>query len=489
MLAMGMATSCSDNESFEAVVNQPQEGNIVTLSADIAMPVTRATIEGVEGTENAFNFTGWRDGETLIGVYGDASTNRFGTVDFTYNAKEGKFFSDKLPEGVTPDQFLQVVTPAFDYYSIQYYGFNNSSDFSFPLGLPVSVYVSKEKGWADFPLTSFVTYSDGELIAKMGISDLALACVSNNTARDLSLYRYLHSEYYNGTEWYTEDRGISYLGYYVGSNYSGYSINTYGSPEVVSIPAGSKAYILMPSASVGLSLPNGSPLRLPRYLESGKVYSLDVDAIVGLTTTSGGKASLTDTEGNPVVEAAVAKGTKLVATAEATKEGSLFAGWVNEKGEIVSTKSVYEFEADGYVALRAVFEGWEKFATGEFGVGLSDVKPVSGAIIYRSYSDPTLFKIVGHELFSAGFLFTMSSDFSNIRTLKQDLTLDASTTSHLYAEEGRGAFYSPLISFSVEYVNQDGLVKEANPYFLFDMKNPIDNIGIKDGIWQDEEDL
>lgn len=759
MLAMGVATSCSDNESFEAVVDQPQEGNIVTLSADIAMPTTRATIEGVEGTENAFNFTGWRDGETLIGVYGDPTwtlPNGLGLVEFKYSEKNGKF-SASLPQGVTIEDIFTVHTPSFSFAPSWY---SSSNSYGFSLYLPTTVEVSKEEGWADFPLFSRVSVVGDELCAKMDLPNIALACVTNNSDKEIAISRFYDE--YNGNRFNYE-----LFGYYVSSSYLSNDMQNGRNAESIRIAPKSKVYIPMSTSyASGLKTSNGTEIRPATWLQAGMVYSVNIDNLVDVSCTDGGVVTLTDLEGNPVTTTLFEKGTKLVATAEATKEGSLFAGWVNEKGEIVSTKSVYEFEADGYVVLRAIFEGWEKFATGEFGIGLSDVKPASGAVMYRSYSDPTLYKLVGHELFSDGFLFTMSSDFSNIRTLKQDITPASSgplpaaylltansidelgdddevaaaqwfrdnyvakgkgifitmdelhlidiknisclwiqcdrqdgmepgvknlpdglaeaslhtalhkylqdggnlfltkhatqlataigridekyapgiyssgvggeggdvwttnaqigiggpnlydhrthpifagmetgdpngygfesfplqgpgmredhncmwdcnayrfsgqpnvivnfedatsssvlstwghvqdyccagivefmpnsefagriiaiglsayefnqaggnsyqgniekltancidylvgpTFSHVYADEGRGAYYGSEIIFTLEYVNQDGLVKEANPYFLFDMKNPIDNIGIKDGIWQDEEDL
>lgn len=113
-LSMGM-TSCSDDiNEVQAPTEQQPETHILYLNATAPnTPETRAYVEGVEGKDDAFKITGWKNGDKLYGIYQNVTNFVYeeyiegepASVEFEFNGTE--FVSKETT--VTKEQILYFI--------------------------------------------------------------------------------------------------------------------------------------------------------------------------------------------------------------------------------------------------------------------------------------------------------------------------------------------------------------------------------------------
>ena len=115
-LSMGM-TSCS-NDLDEVVTEKQPEMHKLHLKATAPNSTeTRAFIEGVDGKEDAFTITGWKNGDKLYGIYqnvtnvimDDMKEGKPAIVEFEFKSSTNEFESEDVPATITKDKIVYFI--------------------------------------------------------------------------------------------------------------------------------------------------------------------------------------------------------------------------------------------------------------------------------------------------------------------------------------------------------------------------------------------
>lgn len=179
-VCMALTTACSNDNDIvidEPVVpEQPTEGTrTVTLKASANMGgETRVAVEGVEGKEDAFRITGWKDGDKVeVLALKDASSNSYCKITFTYSASTEEFTGNVPADYELSD--LKFAYAGANSVDVGVKTVNEQYEWKVSLGIPIAF--SDPKNCFLFGEVN----TDGESISAALSAPYALACVHNYT--------------------------------------------------------------------------------------------------------------------------------------------------------------------------------------------------------------------------------------------------------------------------------------------------------------------
>lgn len=179
-VCMALTTACSNDNDIvidEPVVpEQPTEGTrTVILKASANMGgETRIAVEGVEGKEDAFRITGWKDGDKVeVLALKDASSNSYCKITFTYSASTEEFTGNVPADYELSD--LKFAYAGANSVDVGVKTVNEQYEWKVSLGIPIAF--SDPKNCFLFGEVN----TDGESISAALSAPYALACVHNYT--------------------------------------------------------------------------------------------------------------------------------------------------------------------------------------------------------------------------------------------------------------------------------------------------------------------
>lgn len=282
IMSMALVTSCSSDNDFvnEKPVLPEQGTRIVTLKASALMGgESRVAVEGVEGKEDAFRITGWKDGD-VVKVLALKNVGNSDEIEFSYDASKEVFTGEVPNSAALSDLKYAYVggrlegTPSLNIYG----------EWEISINTPIAI--SDPKDCFLFGTVSV----DGESISAALSAPYALACVHNNTSRDIEVGQITsNNDFLNG-----------YLSYNAGYSQfvpEGTSRMDVGQPLKYTVPSGQKAYFVIPPCYgmgyiyYGLyDFTNSRGITAPKDdVTQGKVYKVQV---YPLGTTGTAKATI-----------------------------------------------------------------------------------------------------------------------------------------------------------------------------------------------------
>lgn len=356
MLAMGLNTSCSENQVEDLMQTTPQvaESKSMTLDLSVAQAAgTRVEVEGIDG-KDAFKVTGWSDNDQIKVAYNSPEGMNF--ADFFYSAKDKQFHGD-VPS------FVQEKDLKAAFYAGIFCD-SKVEEWSNGVYAPMVGYLNgwdsslSEIDWRKAaPLAGMLSVADGKVVGTLE-PQCALVCVHNTTPIDLDialmnsnsnflyqLFVCLDSDY---------NQFVNYV-YVTSSKDYGFSVK---------IAAGDKAYLPLIS---GYSIAEKSSrimLSPERYdIQNGKVYKLNLGNnlnIAKVTPGMGGMITLTSTDSSvDLWEECVLmqqEDVEYTATATPKNENYAFVNWTDGKdGKVLSTDPSYTFKISDGVSPYANF--------------------------------------------------------------------------------------------------------------------------------------
>ena len=281
MLALGMGmTSCSnDLDEVQAPAEQQPEMHKLYLTATAPNSTeTRAFIEGVDGKEDAFTITGWKNGDKLYGIYqivtedmsDDWKIGKPAIVEFEFKSSTNKFESEDVPATITNDKIVYFIhgegalggNMGLEYDDGSWY-----PNFRFvPTNFAQTVDVDNH--FTGIMMSGEASVDgEGNLTTNMQLpNNLAFICLHNDSESPITA-KLIHSEKY-----ITE----SYLGM---SGSRQYNVNRNADSNqalTAEIPAHGKAYLPAMKTSTPYKVEvNGNEIAVKTgSIVAGKVYSL-----------------------------------------------------------------------------------------------------------------------------------------------------------------------------------------------------------------------
>lgn len=265
MLAMGLNTSCSENQVEDLMQTTPQvaESKSMTLDLSVAQAAgTRVEVEGIDG-KDAFKVIGWSDNDQIKVAYNSPEGMNF--ADFFYSAKD-KQFHGNVPVFVKEED-LKVAFYAGFYGETNVYHYGTSYDPH------VSVFNGSELNnrrldWRKAaPLAGVLSVVNGQVVGTLE-PQIALVCVHNATPLDQDITL---MEYYNYLYGLEIVFNSEYQYFYCSSSLGSLNDRNY----IIKIAAGDKAYLpLIPGLSIAASGIALSPVR--DNIQNGKVYKFEL---------------------------------------------------------------------------------------------------------------------------------------------------------------------------------------------------------------------
>lgn len=270
MLALSMAlmTACSNDNDLvidKTVVAEGSRTVTLKVTADMGAE-TRVATQGLDGKDDAFRITGWKDGDEVkvLALESDGSEH-YEEITFTYDANTGEF-TGSVPNGFE----LNELKYAYVGGKIKEALLDDECDW-------VSIDISTPIAISD-PEDCFLfgdVIVDGKSISANLTAPYALACVHNNTRENIEV----------GQITAFDDFLEEYLSY----TFDGASFKFVGDiidgehPLKYTVPAGQKAYFVIPPRySYGYTyyglydFTNGNIIAAPKDITIGKVYKVQV---------------------------------------------------------------------------------------------------------------------------------------------------------------------------------------------------------------------
>lgn len=183
---MALTTACSNDNDIvidEPVApEQPTEGTrTVILKASANMGgETRIAVEDVDGKEDAFRITGWKDGDKVeVLALKDASSNSYCKITFTYSASTEEFTGNVPADYELSD--LKFAYAGANSVDVGVKTVNEQYEWKVSIGIPIAF--SDPKNCFLFGEVN----TDGESISAALSAPYALACVHNYTEDDLKV--------------------------------------------------------------------------------------------------------------------------------------------------------------------------------------------------------------------------------------------------------------------------------------------------------------
>ena len=294
MLAMSMTmmTACSsENDPVidEPVVPEQPTTRIVTLKATANMGAeTRVAVEGIDGKEDAFRITGWKNDDVVkVLALKEDGSGAYNEISFTYNA--------------STETFTGTVPPEFDLSELKYAYVGGSFRDAMPnpftkewdiIRIRTSIAISDPEDCFLFGNVSV----DGESISANLSAPYALACVHNNTSADIEVgqIRNANDYFWGGLSYRYESTASSF-------KFGSGSTADASMAEKYTVPAGQKAYFVIPPKDeegdiyYGLyDFTNEKVIAAPKEsITPGKVYKVQVNSA---PTTGTAKATIGSSE-------------------------------------------------------------------------------------------------------------------------------------------------------------------------------------------------
>lgn len=272
LLSLAVLLSCVGcNKEYPA----ESIGAYVSFKADIRQNGdTKVAVEAIEGKEDAFNITGWKDGDRIVCGYNKDGVSG-NSVTFTYN-KEDNQFAAMLPAGLSMEDLSACFYLGDNFTRLE----NDAFTVGYNLEVPVDITGNEAK----CPLVGGLTKKEEEgleYVATMK-AGYALACIHNQSS---AKKEFVVSVKNNG--------GVKYLSgltarYDAGTKSDSFEYATttdITSAKTVSIGSGAKKYIILPVPQDGDSFAvcyksNGNPIQVSTYKNSitaGSVYKIFVE--------------------------------------------------------------------------------------------------------------------------------------------------------------------------------------------------------------------
>ncbi len=238
-LSMTMMTACSSDsdpviDEQPIVPEQPAVGTrTITLKASAELgDETRVSVEDVDGKEDAFRITGWNNGDVVTVLA--TKSGQYYEFPFTYNVSKGEFTSE------VQDDFLDNGGKfVYAYVGGKLNRENNLDPGQVVISLPIAISNPEDC----FLFGNVNVDEDRWELSAVLTAPYALACVHNNTDRDIEVCQIdNYGEYFEGDIEY-ENLSSSQNDVFVFSR----PTELYAeSAQTHTIAANSKAYFVIP---------------------------------------------------------------------------------------------------------------------------------------------------------------------------------------------------------------------------------------------------
>lgn len=278
-LSMGM-TSCSNDLDEVVTEKQPEMHKLYLKATAPNSTETRAFIEGVDGKEDAFTITGWKNGDKLYGIYqnvtnymtDDMKQGKPAIVEFEFKSSTNEFESEDVPATITNDKILYFIhgegglggNMKLDYI----YGWDVNFTFV-PTSFAQTVDV--ENHFTGIMMSGVANVDgEGNLTTDMRLpNNLSFICLHNDS--ELAITAKL-IEIVSTTVYYVSNSFMDMSGSRIYNVYRDVDSNKALTAE---IPAHGKAYLPVQKTRNTFKVEvNGSMVASKTGTEAGKVYSL-----------------------------------------------------------------------------------------------------------------------------------------------------------------------------------------------------------------------